>query len=72
MTTIDHYNKNAQSFYERTIHIDMSDIHQKFLSYLPSNAEILDAGCGVGRDARAFKDVGHKVVAFDASFEIAK
>ena len=33
---------------------------------------MLDAGCGSGRDARIFKDLGFKVSAFDASVELAK
>ncbi|HXF90357.1 MAG TPA: methyltransferase domain-containing protein [Candidatus Nitrosotenuis sp.] len=68
--SLDYYNRNAQAFYERTIHLDMSDAQQKFLSYLPEQARILDAGCGVGRDAMAFQKLGHDVVAFDASIEM--
>lgn len=50
----------------------MSDTHQKFLLYVPSDAKILDAGCGVGRDAKAFQDLGHEVAAFDASIGMVK
>lgn len=72
MSSIDYYNKNSQSFYDRTIHIDMSKLYQKFLSLLTKNARILDAGCGVGRDARYFKNLGYDIRAFDASSEMVK
>jgi SAM-dependent methyltransferase len=49
----------------------MSALHDAFLSKLPGNAHVLDAGCGSGRDAKAFADRGFKVSAFDASPELA-
>ena len=54
MDSIDYYNKNSKHFYERTINADMQDVYQKFLKYLPKEGRILDAGCGVGRDAKFF------------------
>ena len=41
------------------------------LDGLPAGARILDAGCGSGRDAKAFAALGHRVTAFDASPELA-
>ncbi|MFQ3886683.1 MAG: hypothetical protein AB8U88_01820 [Rickettsia conorii subsp. raoultii] len=32
----------------------MSDNYKAFTSYLPEQAHILDAGCGVGRDTKIF------------------
>jgi len=72
MTSVEYYNQNATAFYERTIHADMSAMHEKFLSLLPSNARILDAGCGVGRDTKHFHDKGHQVTPFDASIKMVK
>lgn len=40
---------------------------QKFLSLLPVNSSILDVGCGIGRDARIFAELGYKVVGIDMS-----
>jgi hypothetical protein len=54
MTTITYYDINAQFFYDRTIGTDMSLMYREFLKFLPDNAHILDAGCGVGRDAKFF------------------
>ncbi len=70
--TIDYYNKNAQSFYDRTISVDLLESYQKFLKLLPETAHILDAGCGVGRDTRYFLSQGYKVSAFDASEEMVR
>ncbi|MDP1975918.1 MAG: class I SAM-dependent methyltransferase, partial [Alphaproteobacteria bacterium] len=44
----------------------------RFLAQLPLSSKILDAGCGVGRDAHVFENLGHKVTAFDGSFEMVK
>ena len=45
----------------------MEDHYSRFLSLLSDGASILDAGCGSGRDSLAFKKLGYKVKAFDAS-----
>lgn len=61
------YKNNSESFYRRTINLDWSENYNKFLSYLPPKAHILDAGCGVGRDAKYFRSKEMYVTAFDAS-----
>ncbi|MGD9298871.1 MAG: class I SAM-dependent methyltransferase [Thiohalocapsa sp.] len=45
----------------------MSSLYGCFLPLLPEPADILDAACGSGRDARAFATLGHEGTAFDAS-----
>jgi SAM-dependent methyltransferase len=67
MKTIEYYNSNAQSFYDRTINADISDSYKKFLEYMREKAHILDAGCGIGRDTKYFLSQGYQVTAFDAS-----
>lgn len=69
---VEYYNKNAQSFYEGTVNADMSLWRNKFESYIPDGSRVLDAGCGSGRDSRAFKQHGYSVVAFDASSEMCR
>lgn len=69
---IDYYNKNAQSFYENTVEADMSLWRDKFLALIPNGGRVLDAGCGSGRDSKAFIQSGFSVVAFDASKELCK
>lgn len=70
--TIDYYQQNADEFFNGTINVDMSNIYQHFTKGLPVNALILDAGCGSGRDSKAFIDMGFQVEAFDASSEMVK
>ena len=69
---IEYYNENAQAFYENTVNADMSFWREKFESYVTDGWRILDAGCGSGRDSRAFKQHGFSVVAFDASREMCR
>lgn len=69
---IEYYNINAQSFFDGTVNADMSLWRDKFESYIPDCGHILDAGCGSGRDSRAFKQHGYSVVAFDASTEMCR
>jgi SAM-dependent methyltransferase len=68
----DYYNSNAQKFFSNTYALDMSEHHERFLQHLPPNAKILDAGCGSGRDAKKFNELGYEVDAFDASEELVK
>ena len=68
--SIEYYNENAVRFYEDTHKLDMQDIYNKFLPYIPEKGKILDAGCGSGRDIKAFSKLGYQVTAFDASIEM--
>lgn len=68
--TIQFYQDNADEFFEGTVNVDMSNIYQHFTKDLTKDALILDAGCGSGRDTKAFLDMGYSVEAFDASSEL--
>ena len=70
--TIAYYNNNAEEFVSGTINADMSYCRDKFLQYVPDGGRILDAGCGSGRDTKAFLNLGYQVDAFDASEEVCK
>jgi len=67
-----YYEQFAADFFGSTVGVDMTPIHQRFLAQLKPQAHILDAGCGSGRDAKAFAEAGFRVSAFDASAELAK
>ncbi len=71
-TTIEYYDRNAEAFCRSTREADMSDCRSRFLKYLPEGAQILDAGCGSGRDAKAFREAGYRVTAMDASAGICR
>lgn len=62
-----YYEYNSADFVESTINLDMTQLHHRFLQHIPEGGKILDAGCGSGRDAKAFLDAGYQVEAFDAS-----
>lgn len=71
-STIQYYNKNANTYFESTVGLDLSTLYGPFLKHLSPGAHILDAGCGSGRDSLFFKNQGFQVTAFDASEEMVK
>jgi 2-polyprenyl-3-methyl-5-hydroxy-6-metoxy-1,4-benzoquinol methylase len=77
-TTLAFDNANAQAYFDRTADVDMSAEREAFTEALrnrfPAVAKlsVLDAGCGSGRDAKAFVQAGHRVSAFDGSAVLAK
>ncbi len=68
--TIDYYNEHADEYVRSTSEIDLSHIYDRFLKRLKKGHRILDAGCGSGRDTRAFLDLGYDVLPIDASSEM--
>ncbi|MFV1975806.1 MAG: class I SAM-dependent methyltransferase [Candidatus Scalindua sp.] len=69
---IDYYEQNAREFFQATYCVDLSSLYDDFLKFLPCNSNILDVGCGSGRDSKAFLGLGYRVLAIDASPAIAK
>jgi SAM-dependent methyltransferase len=67
-----YYRKHAQKFFERTAFLDVEKLYAPFLRLLPEGAHILDAGCGSGRDTKAFRERGYQVTAFDATPEMVE
>jgi SAM-dependent methyltransferase len=65
--TITYYDDHCERFVKETFDIDMSHVYQPFLELVPAGGRLLDAGCGSGRDALAFSNLGFEVDAFDAS-----
>lgn len=65
--TLKYYQDNAQIFFDGTVNVDMSSLYEAFTRHLAPGARVLDAGCGSGRDAKAFQEMGYQVEAFDAS-----
>ena len=69
---MNYYDENAQEFFDGTVNADMSSHHEEFLKLIPENGEILDAGCGSGRDTKMFKESGFNVTAIDGSSEMCR
>ncbi|RJG42536.1 class I SAM-dependent methyltransferase [Motilimonas pumila] len=70
-TTLDYYSNHADAFFNATVDIDLQPLYQAFLPFIPPGGNILDAGCGSGRDAKFFQSKGFNVTAMDACPEMA-
>lgn len=67
--TLGHYEDNALPFWQGTRDHDVSQNYQKLLNRFPEaqSLDILDFGCGPGRDLSYFKSLGHRPVGLDGS-----
>lgn len=72
LTTIAYYDSHAARYVDDTLGVDMTPLYERFLAHVPKGGLILDAGCGSGRDSKAFLANGYRVHAFDASHELAQ
>ena len=70
--TLAYYERNADEYFAATAHVNARALYDPFLKALPPGARILDAGCGSGRDTRAFTQLGYRVTAIDASPGLAQ
>lgn len=70
--SLQYYDDKGQSFFDRTAYVNVSQFYDFFAEYLAKDAHILDAGCGSGRDSKAFLERGYRVMAFDGSATMAK
>jgi SAM-dependent methyltransferase len=61
------YEATCVSYINKTLHLDLSELQQAFLTALAPSGTILDAGCGSGRDSLFFAAKGHQVTSIDAS-----
>lgn len=72
MDSIDYYNRYAVPYFEETVNADMGEIMESFAELLPENAEVLDLGCGSGRDTIALEEKGFYVTPMDGAEEMCK
>lgn len=70
--TLNYYNTNAKTFKQNTINVDFKSTQKRFLKRLPCASNILDFGCGSGRDTKYFLFQGHHVTAIDGSEELCR
>ena len=67
-----YYDLNGGDFFDSTVNVDMSTHYKEFLAYIPKHSQILDAGCGSGRDTLAFRSLGYDVTSIDGSYKMCK
>jgi SAM-dependent methyltransferase len=70
--TLAYYEEQAETFFAETVDVDMAPLYARFLARVTPGGHILDAGCGSGRDALAFRRLGYAVTAFEASPTLAR
>ena len=72
-TTLGHYNQVAEDFREGTRDHDVSQNIAALLRHIEGQApwQILDFGCGPGRDLKTFSGMGHVAVGLDGSERFA-
>lgn len=73
-TTVGHYNEVAEAFREGTRDHDVSQNIATLLKHIKSQKpwQILDFGCGPGRDLKTFTAMGHIAVGLDGSERFAE
>ena len=71
--TLAHYDRSAQDFWEGTRDHDVSQNVAAFLEHIhtTSRLELLDFGCGPGRDLITFKALGHHATGLEGSARLA-
>lgn len=69
--TIAYYESHAEAFILSTKTAPMESLRARFLETVPRGGHILDFGCGSGRDAKAFKELGYEVSATDGSEKLS-
>ena len=72
MDSIDYYNRYAVPYYEETVDASMEEVMKPFVELLSEeseNAEVLDLGCGSGRDTLLLEEYGFYVTPMDGSEE---
>jgi SAM-dependent methyltransferase len=71
--TLAHYDQRAEAFWAGTRDHDVSQNINALLQYIeaPPPFELLDFGCGPGRDLAAFKALGHRAIGLEGSPQLA-
>lgn len=67
-----YYDAHANEYFKSSVNLDLHELYESFLKELRPGAHILDAGCGSGRDTKAFLDRGYRVTAIDASPQLVR
>jgi SAM-dependent methyltransferase len=71
--TLAHYESNSEAFWQGTKDHDVRQNIAALLRYIevPAPFELLDFGCGPGRDLKTFKSLGHHPVGLEGAEALA-
>jgi SAM-dependent methyltransferase len=71
--TLAHYERSAEQFWEGTRGHDVSQNIAALLQHIESQPpfDLLDFGCGPGRDLKTFRDLGHRATGLEGSARLA-
>ena len=71
--TLDHYNQNADEFWQGTRNHDVKQNITALLQWTDGKPPftILDFGCGPGRDLKVFCELGHVAVGLEGAAHFA-
>ena len=72
INTLGYYDNYADEFYKSTVDVEFTITQERFLAKLKKGSDILDFGCGSGRDTKYFIEQGYNVDAIDGSKELCK
>lgn len=72
VSTSQFYDEHADEYFERTAHVNLAHLYERFLSLVPPHGRILDAGCGSGRDLKAFKSREYRPFGIDSSSKLVR
>ncbi|MFC1857513.1 class I SAM-dependent methyltransferase [Thermodesulfobacteriota bacterium] len=67
-----YYQQNYQTYHQQTFYIDPTSFLSPLEKRLKPGADVLDIGCGSGRDLLWFKERGYTVVGFEKSRGLAE
>jgi SAM-dependent methyltransferase len=72
--TLDHYNQRADDFWEGTRDHDVKQNIEALLQYVACEPpfNILDFGCGPGRDLKKFTDLGHIAIGLEGALRFVE
>ena len=72
-TTLDHYERRAEQFWEGTRDHDVAQNIAALLDHIEGAPPyvILDMGCGPGRDLATFRDRGHRAIGLEGARSFA-
>lgn len=70
MDSLGYYEQNGSKYFEETAELNMEEHLEQFVKLLPENAEVLDLGCGSGRDTLYLMEAGCYVTPMDGSLKM--